>query len=144
MSEPSVYDHYRPTDTPYADGIYRVVGTDDGVTLLRVADAGGRRVNTGELLTADADAFEGFVPAANPDDDRSMGAVVASTVEAAYWSVRVFGRQVAANPVPSAVAAAFVLAGIVGDQFVRLPDAAFGASIVVGSLGLAYVGGGRL
>ncbi|QIB72785.1 hypothetical protein G3I44_01970 [Halogeometricum borinquense] len=48
MTAPAVYDHYRADDAAVSDGVYRVVGTDDEtVTLLRVADADGRRSNVG-------------------------------------------------------------------------------------------------
>ena len=74
MGDPSVFDHVRPWDAPYEDGIYRVVGTADGsVTLLRVGDADGRRLNTGTIVTVEAAQLEGFEPAENPDGNRGLG-----------------------------------------------------------------------
>ncbi|WP_380674964.1 hypothetical protein [Salinigranum sp. GCM10025319] len=67
-----------------------------------------------------------------------------SALETAYWSGRAFVREVAAHPLPSAVALAFVVTGFVGDGVVPVSDTVLGASILVGSLALAYVGSGRL
>ncbi|WP_313691488.1 hypothetical protein [Halorarum halobium] len=143
MTSPAVYDHFRPADADHPDGVYRVVGAGErGVTLLRVGDARGRRVNTGELLRLDA--LDGFESAENPDGNRRAGDVVASTVKTAYWSVRAFVQQLVANPLPATAALAFVVVGAAGEGIVPLPDVAFGGLIVVGSLGLAYVGSGRL
>jgi hypothetical protein len=71
---PAVSDHYRASDgTAGVDnGVYRVVGTaDETVTLLRVGDADGRRVHTGEIETVEPDALTAFEPAENPDGNRS-------------------------------------------------------------------------
>ncbi|ADQ68265.1 hypothetical protein C499_14870 [Halogeometricum borinquense DSM 11551] len=145
MTAPAIYDHYRADDAAVSDGVYRVVGTDDEtVTLLRVADADRRRSNTGEIVTIHRDRLDGFVSAENPDGNRPVGAAVASQLRMVYWSVRAFVRQLAAHPLPAAVAGAFVLVGALGDHFFQLPEAALSASIIVGSLGLAYVGSGRL
>lgn len=73
MHDPSPYDHYRPVDADYPEGVYRVVGTgrNDGgehtVRLLEVADAGGRRVNTGRVVAVSREDLAGFEPAENPD-----------------------------------------------------------------------------
>jgi hypothetical protein len=72
VSDPSPYDHYRPVDADYPDGVYRVVGTggpgEDGeVRLLEVADADGRRVTTGRVLSVPREDLAGFEPAENPD-----------------------------------------------------------------------------
>lgn len=145
MPTPAVYDHYRPTDAAYPDGTYRVVGVGDGtVTLLRVSDADGRRANTGELVSVAREEFDAFDPTENPDGNRPLTASTESAVQTAYWSIRAVGRELAAHPRPAAVAGAFVLFGAFGDQFWRVPEAALGASILVGSLGVAYVGSGRL
>lgn len=141
MPSLSVFDHVRPTDAVYPDGVYRVVGTsDEAATLLRVADADGRRTNTGEIIAVGSDELDGFDPAENPDGNRPLGSAVASTLETLYWSGRAFGRELAAHPLPTAGAAALVLVGYVGP----LPDVALGASVLVGILGLAYIGSGRL
>ena len=171
MPSPSVSDHLRPdadrvdddadhedpghagspgrADDPghedYADGVYRVVGTDDErVTLLRVADADGRRAHTGEVVRVDREALRGFEPTAEPAGRRSLQRAAASALETAYWSGRAFVREVAAHPFPSVVALAFVAVGLGGDGVVPVPDVVLGASIFVGSLALAYVGSGRL
>jgi hypothetical protein len=140
----SVYDHARPTDDHPA-GIYRVVGTgDERVTLLRVADADGTRVHTGELLTVSETEFRAFETAENPDSNRSLGARLASVPETLYWQFRTFGDNLAANPLPAAVALAVLAFGAGGDAVVSLPELAFGAFIIAGSLGLAVVGSGRV
>jgi hypothetical protein len=145
MRSPSAYDHVRPTDADYPEGTYRVVGTADGtVTLLRVADADERRVNSGEVVAVDHDELDGFDPGENPDGNRPIGAAVASKLEMGYWSIRAFLRQLVANPLPSAVALGVVLAGFLGEGVLPLPDVGLGALILAGSLGLAYVGSGRL
>jgi len=145
MTRPDVYDHFRATDAGVPDGIYRVVGSDDGsVTLLRVGDPDGSRVHTGEVVTVDSETVERLAPAENPDGNESLAAAVASAVRTGYWSLRAFAEQLAANPVPAAVATIFLLAGTVGDRIVTLPDVAFSALTFVGIVGLALVGGGRL
>ena len=169
MPSPAVADHLRPSDADrvddyadhedpghagipgrdddaeYADGVYRVVGTDDGrVTLLRVADADGRRAHTGEVVRVDREALRGFEPAAEPAERRSLRTVGASALETAYWSGRAFVQEVAAHPLPSTVALALVVVGFAGDGVVPVPEVVLGTSILVGSLALAYVGSGRL
>jgi hypothetical protein len=67
-TEPHPYDHVRSDGTTVDAGIYRVVGTpDDRITLLRVADEGGRRVHEGEVVSVDHDEYGSLEPAANPD-----------------------------------------------------------------------------
>ncbi|QLK25614.1 hypothetical protein HYG81_16250 [Natrinema zhouii] len=145
MTSLTIRDHVRPTDGDYPDGIYRVVGTSEGaVTLLRVGDADGRRVNTGEIVTVSVGDLEAFEPAENPDGNRPFGATVASQLEMGYWSLRVFGQQLAAHPFPTAIAGLLVLAGVAGERITLLPEPALTALILAGSLGLAYIGSGRL
>ena len=145
MNAPSAYDHLRPTDDDPPDGTYRVVGTGDaGVTLLRVADADGRRVNSGELRAVGHDELDGFAPAENPDGNRPLGVAVASTLVMVYWSIRVFVQQLLVHPLAAAVALALLAAGNVGNSLLPMPDAASGVLLLVGRLGLAYVGSGRL
>lgn len=141
MTDASVSDQVRVDSEPYTPGVYRVVGVDDDtVTLLRVSDADGTRAHTGETITVDAAEFADFEPA----EPTAPGAVprLAALVETAYWSIRAFGQQLAAHPLPAIVAGTVVAFGALGDAFVSLPDPAFGALIFVGSLGLAYVGNG--
>lgn len=145
MSSLSMRDHVRPTDGDYPDGIYRVVGTsEDALTLLRVGDANGRRVNTGEIVTVRDDDLETFEPAENPDGNRPFDAVAASSLEMLYWQLRAFGQQLAARPLPAAVAGALALIGFGGEGVVPLPEVALTLSLVAGGLGLALVGSGRL
>ncbi|MFB6194881.1 MAG: hypothetical protein ABEI80_01825 [Haloplanus sp.] len=142
---PSTYDHVRPPDDDYPDGVYRVVGVDDGdVTLLRVADADGRRVHAGECISVGADAFERFESATNPNGNRPLGTAAVSRVEMTYWSIRVFGQQLAANRLPALAAGTLVVVGVLGDGPLPLPDIVAGLAILIGSLLLAYVGSGRL
>jgi len=151
--EPTVGDHLRPAaddehdsagpDVP--DGVYRVVGTpDDRVTLLRVGDADGRRVHSGTVVAVDHDAVAGFVPAENPDGNRSLGGTVASLGRSMYWSIRAFVGSLAARPVPAAAALAILLLGRFGEPLLGLSDRLQGVLVVVGALALAYVGSGRL
>ena len=72
MPDPSPYDHYRPVDADYPEGVYRVVGTGGNdeageVRLLEVADTDGRRVTTGRVLAVAREDLAGFEPAENPD-----------------------------------------------------------------------------
>jgi hypothetical protein len=145
MSTPHVYEHCRPPASEYPDGIYRVVGTPDGrVSLLRVGDSEGRRVNTGEIITVTDDEFEGFVEANNPDGNRPTDQVLASTVESSYWSVRAFLQQLVARPLPATVALALLLTGAVGDRFLPFPETVFTGLVIVGTLALVAIASGRL
>lgn len=81
--------HYRPTEADHDPGVYRVVGATDGVTLLRVGDADGRRIHTGELRRVDAAALEsGFEAARNPDAGLSPAGTLRDAAQGVYWSVR--------------------------------------------------------
>jgi len=145
MTDPAVYDHLWPTGTDYPDGTYRVVGTEnDAVTLLRVANAQGRRVATGEVVSVPREELGGFDAAENPDGNRPLGAALNSKMRALYWSARVFARNMLANPRSAALALAVLLVGVAGDGVLSLPDALFPALTLVGALSLAYVGSGRL
>ena len=139
---PAVSDHLRPTDADVPDGVYRVVGTTDGVTLLRGGDADGRRVVTGEVTTVpDATGFEA---AENPAGNRSLGRTVAGVPQTLYWQLRTFASSLAANPLPTAVGVGFVLLGEFGESLVGIPGDVGGLLIFVGALCLAYVGSGQL
>lgn len=145
MTPPSVYDHYRAPESGYTDGVYRVVGTDEEtVTLLRVGDPDGRRVNTGELLRVTYDELDGFEGVENPDRNPSVAGAFASALKTAYWSVWSFAKEVTAHPLPSVAAFALLLTGYLGDGVVPLPDAALAVMSFAGVFCLAYVGGGRL
>lgn len=145
MSQVAVFDHVRLPHVDCPDGVYRVVGTsEETVTLLRVADADCRRAHTGELVTVDFDDLEETESVPNPDGNRSLVASIAGALEMGYWSVRVFGQQLAANPVLAAVAGVLFLAGTVGERFVAAPDVAFVVLVLAGGLLLAAIGSGRL
>jgi hypothetical protein len=146
MSPPAVYDHVSPTDGDYPDGVYRVVGVDGAVTLLRITDGDGRRVHTGELVTVETGAFEAFEPVDRPTRADSFAARTASAPAVGYWSLRAFGQQLRSHPRATAIAGGPALVGLVGSlATVRsVPDPVFGALLFLGSLGLAYVGGGFL
>jgi hypothetical protein len=145
MSSPSTFDHYRFSGDSHPDGVYRVVGTNgETVTMLRVGTADGRRVHTGEIRRVETSELAGLERADNPDGQRSIGSTLASTVTTSYWSLRVFAEQLAAHPFATAVAAVPLVVGTFGDQFLSLPETTFGVLVLVGSLGLAYVGSGRL
>lgn len=145
MNHPDPHEHFKPVNSDVSDGIYRVVGNDEeAVVLLRVADARDRRIHTGEVVTVPLDVFTGFASAENPDGNRPLGAVLASSLEMGYWSIRVFMQQLVSNPHPTMIAITLVIVGVFGDQILSLPDVVFGGLILLGSLGLAYVGGGRL
>ena len=139
----SVHDHYRATgDTGIPDGVYRVVGTDDGtVTLLLVGDGYGERIHTGRTVRVPRDKLEQLKPAPDPDENRSPVDAVASVPGTAYWSVRAFLDQAASRPVLSSGAFGSVVFGFVGGEAGFLPDTASGVLILVGSLALAYAGG---
>lgn len=88
-------EHYRPTggaiDTAVDDGVYRVVGTGGGVTLLRVTDADGRRAHTGEVRRVDRAALDAdFEPADDPDAGLTPLATVRNRLDGLYWNVRKF------------------------------------------------------
>jgi len=145
MSSPAVYEHFRLTDLDHPDGVYRVVGTEDEtVTLLRVADTSGRRANSGEIVRVRADELAECPSARNPDGNRPVGETIASNLKMTFWSLRVFVQQFVVHPIPSALAVALVAIGVVGEEFVQLPSVAQSALILAGSLGLAYIGSGRL
>lgn len=145
MTHPDPHEQFKPVNFDVSDGIYCVVGRDEAtVTLLRIADANGRRIHTGDLVTVSLDEFTGFTPAENPDGNRPPGATLISHIEIGYWSLRVFVQQLASNPIPATVAMILVIVGVFGDQILSLPDVVSGSLILLGSLGLAFVGGGRL
>ena len=84
-----VGEHYRPTDGDHTPGVYRVVGTTDGVTLLRVGDADERRVHTGDIRYVDTSTLESeFEAATDPDAGLSPTVALRDAAQALYWSVR--------------------------------------------------------
>lgn len=86
-----VGEHYRVTASPYADGLYRVVGAGDPIALLRVTDADGRRRHTGELVRVSPHAIaDEFEAADDPDAGFSPARNARSQLQGLYWSVRRF------------------------------------------------------
>lgn len=70
---PSPYDHVAGDGDVLSAGTYRVVGVDeDEVTLLRVTDARGRRVNAGELSSVGRAQFRSLAAAENPDETGAL------------------------------------------------------------------------
>jgi hypothetical protein len=61
-----------------------------------------------------------------------------------YWSLRVFLQELIKHPLLSLLAIVAILVGNFGEGTVSLPDLAYGVLIIVGALGLAYIGSGRL
>lgn len=89
----AVGQHYRPSGDATGDlaspGVYRVVGAGDPVALLRVADADGRRVHSGELRTVDASTVDAdFEPATDPDAGLAPVRGLRNYVSGLYWLVR--------------------------------------------------------
>jgi len=73
-----VYDHVRAgADAPVPPGVYRVVGTDGAVTLLRVADPDGRRIHPGTVERIDRETVQALECADNPDAGLSASALFA-------------------------------------------------------------------
>lgn len=142
----SVSDHVRPRDDDgHPEGVYRVVGRSaDAVTLLRVADPDGTRRHTGELVTVPTAGLDDFVVAAPPERERTPLAVLASVSAGASWSVRAFGQQLRAHPVPTGLGGALVFVGLVGERLLSLSDPAQSGLLLLGSLVLVSVGSGRL
>ncbi|GAB3683471.1 hypothetical protein GCM10028857_11080 [Salinarchaeum chitinilyticum] len=87
----AIGDHVRSDGTAVSPGVYRVVGTGDEVTLLRVADPDGRRRHTGELIHVSVAALDtDFEPTADPDAGIAPRARIRNAVQGLYWSVRRF------------------------------------------------------
>jgi hypothetical protein len=88
-TEVDVGEHYRPTNGGHKPGVYRVVGATDGVTLLRVGDANGRRIYTGEVRYVDTAALGSeFATATDPDTGLSLRGVFRDAIQGLYWSLR--------------------------------------------------------
>lgn len=88
---PQILDHYRPTNDAHTPGVYRVVGASGEITLLRVTDANGKRVATGELLHVSQKTLDTeFEFATNPDAGFSPIHGVRNALTGLYWSVRRF------------------------------------------------------
>lgn len=142
--EPEPYDHLRPTDPAYPDGVYRVVGVGrERVTLLRVAED-GRRVHTGVVVTVERAALDAFDSAGNPDGQVPPARAVRDVVRTGYWSARTFLAQAARRPAVSLAAGGLVVAGAVELAVVPFGDVGDGVVILAGAGALVAVGSGRV
>ncbi|QLH76040.1 hypothetical protein HZS55_01390 [Halosimplex rubrum] len=144
-TEPAVYDHVRPpasdTDSALSPGVYRVVGVGERtVTLLRVGDADGYRVNTGEVATVDRDALAAFAPADNPDGNRPLGERVRRFAESVVWNLRAFVAGLLARPALAVVALALVVVGHQGHRVLSVPESWLTAVYFLGVFGVVYLG----
>ena len=61
-----------------------------------------------------------------------------------YWSIQVFSQELITHPLLTLVAVVVILVGNFGERIVPLPDIVYGLLIIIGALGLAYIGSGRL
>lgn len=122
MEEPSLYEHYRPTGGTTAPGVYRVVGTGEDVTLLRVTDAEGSRIHSGRVDTVSRRRLESeFTRAEDPDGSdrlpRALSGVGVGFVVVAGLS----WLGILTTPAPPATLAAIglvlLVAGRVVDRF---------------------------
>lgn len=85
----TVGEHYRPTEGGVEAGVYRVVGADGEVALLRVGDENGRRVTTGEVVHVSQSALDAeFDAASDPDSGASPLAGLRNALSGLFWSVR--------------------------------------------------------
>lgn len=145
MDSVSVSDLLAVDGADYPGGTYRVVGTDDDtVTALRIGGVDGRRIHTGEVVTIDRDELDGFAPADPPDSSRSLADSVASVPATAYWSVRALASQLRDRPVPGGLAVTLFVAGAIGGPVLPVSELVLDAMVLVGGLGLAAIGSGRM
>jgi hypothetical protein len=87
----TVGEHYRLIDPAREPCVYRVVGATDDVTLLRVTDADGRRVNTGEICRISSSTLAAeFKRSENPDSGFTPASSLRNALSGLYWSVRMY------------------------------------------------------
>jgi len=85
----AVGEHYRPTTEAHRAALYRVVGTGERVALLRVGNADGSRVHSGEVTHVDQSTLDGdFEAASDPDAGFSPVAGLRNALSGLYWNVR--------------------------------------------------------
>ncbi|MFB6139881.1 MAG: hypothetical protein ABEJ26_05550 [Halosimplex sp.] len=147
---PAVYDHLRATDgatvtdadgATVSPGTYRVVGTDpETVTLLRVGDADGHRVNTGVVVAVDRDALAGFEPADNPDGNRPAGEKAKKAAETLVWNLRAFVAGLRARPLAAVAALALVVVGRQGHRVLDVPESWLTGVYFLGVFAVVYLG----
>jgi hypothetical protein len=93
MTAPAPYDHYRSVGDDHPDGVYRVVGVGERVTLLYVGAADGTRVVDGRVIRVPPSTFESaFEPAENPDSGVRLRRVPAAVVEWIVATLRMWRR----------------------------------------------------
>jgi len=84
----AVGEHYRPTTGTHRDGIYRVVGAGERVALLRVGNADGRRIHTGDVTHIDGPSLAAeFEAVSDPDGGFAPVAGLRNALSGLYWSV---------------------------------------------------------
>ncbi|MFB6284783.1 MAG: hypothetical protein ABEK59_12790 [Halobacteria archaeon] len=152
--QPSVYDHYRYEDDTHGDrkvpvgeyenGVYRVVGSEGGVTLLRVTDGSGNRANTGEVIHVPHGKMKFFEKTENPDPDFSWGGFAAEIPEITYWVIRAFLDQLSNRPLLSAFFTFVLIAGLYLNAPPGIPKPAMTGLWIAGLGGLLLIGSGRL
>lgn len=85
----AVGQHYRPVGEVADAGVYRVVGAGERVALLRVGEADGRRVHSGELRTVERSSVRtDFEPATDPDAGLSPVRGLRNYLSGLFWIVR--------------------------------------------------------
>jgi len=142
----AVSDHLRPSGggeagPPVEPGVYRVVGVgDSSVTLLRVGDADGYRVNTGEVTAVERDSLAAFDPADSPDGNRPLGEKLRRAAGTLGWNVRAFVAGLVARPLLAALAVALVVVGHQGHRVLSVPESWLTAVYFLGVLGVVYLG----
>jgi hypothetical protein len=139
---PSPGAHYRPTTADVPDGVYRVVGADDDIALLRVGDTDGERVHTGEVHHVET--LDGFERAEPPASNRSLAGTIGGVLRTGYWSVRAFLLAVLARPLSSGLALVVMVAAGVGERTGAIPELVGTLLTLAGALWLAAIGSGRL
>jgi hypothetical protein len=121
-------------------GVYRVVGTGDPVALLRVGTERGRRVNSGVVVRVAREDLATFESAANPDGNRPPSELVTGALSDLGWQLRAFVGGLRARPLAAAAALAVFLAGQFGEGVLPGPGSLPAVFVILGALGLAYVG----
>ena len=141
----AIYDHVELRDSDYPAGVYRVVGTADGmVTLLHIADSDGRRIHTGRTVSVSHDACDELPPASNPDGGGSITDVLVSLPATGYWALRGSARQLAASPVRTLLAVAAVVVSAAGPRALSVSPLVLDGLLLGGILALVVIGEGRV
>ena len=145
----AVHDHLRVADAGTSvdadgdrvePGVYRVVGAGDPAALLRVGTADARRVNAGVVVRVAREDLAAFEPAANPDGNRPPGELVTGALSDLGWQLRAFVGGLRARPVAAGVTLAVFLLGQFGEGQLPGPESLPAVLVILGALGLAYVG----